>query len=161
MLFGRIKAGARAGPNSGDAGHAEQRQPVRAILVVEDEPLVAFDNEHALVQAGYRVAATVNDYDHATGVLDAGGIDLLVADVALHGEKTGIDLARYAATCDVPVLFVTGSCPLDARELAMGCLAKPYAPRDLVSAIEAVDALLHGRRPARIPNGLSLFPPAS
>lgn len=159
MLFGRIRAGGRAGSNSDAAGQAEERPPVHAILVVEDEPLVAFDNEHALMQAGYQVAATVNDYDHATGVIDAGGIDLLVADVTLFGNKTGIDLARYAATRDVPVLFVTGACPEGARELAMGCLAKPYAPRDLVAAIEAVDALLHGRRPARVPAGLSLFPP--
>lgn len=159
MLFGRIRTVNRVAMPTGDAGWEQGRPPVRAILVVEDEPLVAFDNEHALVQAGYQVAATVNDYQHAVEVIDAGGIDLLVADVALHGEKTGIDLAYYAAERNLPVLFVTGACPIEARELAVGCLSKPYAPRDLVAAIHAVDALLRGRRPTRIPTGLSLFPP--
>lgn len=159
MLFGRIRTVDRAVAPTAGAGREEGRLPVKALLVVEDEPLVAFDNEHALMQAGYQVAATVNDYDHAAEVIDAGGIDLLVADVALYGEKTGIDLAHYAAARDLPVLFVTGACPVEARELAVGCLSKPYAPRDLVAAIHAVDALLRGRRPARIPTGLSLFPP--
>ena len=50
MFFGFVKGeGARTG----------RRKAIRTVLVVEDEPLVAFDNEHALEQAGYRIAATV------------------------------------------------------------------------------------------------------
>ncbi|QGP80796.1 response regulator [Sphingobium sp. CAP-1] len=134
-----------------------RRKAVRTILVVEDEPLVAFDNEHALEHAGYRVAATVDDYDQAVRVIDEGGIDLVIADVALHGDKNGVDVARHAATLGLPVLFVTGRCPIDARALAVGCLAKPYGPRDLVAAIGVVDAMLHGAHPPRLPPGLSLF----
>ncbi|MET0371555.1 MAG: response regulator [Sphingobium sp.] len=146
MLFGRDKA-----------DDTKSRSRIRRVLVVEDEPLIAFDNEHALEAAGYSVAATVEDYDHAAAVIDAGGIDLLVADVALHGQKTGIDLAAYALDLGLPVLFVTGSCPAQARHLAIGCLAKPYASRDLVLAIRAVDAVLRGRAPRRMPPGLTLF----
>lgn len=148
MFFGLLKeAGARL----------SRRKAIRTILVVEDEPLVAFDNEHTLEQAGYRVVATVDDHDHAVRVIDEGGVDLVIADVALHGEKTGIDVARHAAALGLPVLFVTGRCPVEAQALAMGCLAKPYAPRDLIAAIGVIDAALRGARRPKLPPGLSLF----
>jgi DNA-binding response OmpR family regulator len=148
MFFGRSRQ---------EQAHPMRRKSVRTVLVVEDEPLVAFDNEHALEQAGYLIAATVNDYDHAVRVIDEGGVDLVIADVGLHGERNGIDVARHAAAQALPVLFVTGRCPIDARALAIGCLAKPYAPRDLIAAIGVVDALLRGARKPKLPPGLSLF----
>lgn len=151
MFFGFVKEG---------GVRKSRRRAVRTILVVEDEPLVAFDNEHALEHAGYRVAATVDHHDHAVRVIDEGGVDLVITDVALHGDKSGIDVARYATALQLPVLFVTGRCPIDARSLAVGCLAKPYGPRDLVAAIGVVDALLRGVRRPKSPPGLSLFDPA-
>lgn len=150
MFFGLVKQGGAVAP---------RRKAIRTILVVEDEPLVAFDNEHALAQAGYRIAATVDDHDHAVRVMDDGGVDLVIADVTLRGEKTGIDVARHAASQGLPLLFVTGRCPIEARTLAVGCLAKPYAPRDLIAAIKVVDAQLRGARRPKLPPGLSLFTP--
>lgn len=134
------------------------RKAIHSVLVVEDEPLVAFDNEHTLEQAGYRIAATVDEYDHAVTVIDGGGVDLVIADVALHGPRNGVDVARHAHGKGLPVLFVTGNCPVEARTIAMGCLSKPYAPRDLIAAIAILDAVLRGaRRRPRMPVGLSLF----
>lgn len=147
MFFGRSRAAAKGAA----------RKAIHSILVVEDEPLVAFDTEHALEQAGFRIAATVEDYDHAVAVIESGGVDLIVADVRLNGDKTGIDLARHAVAHGLPVLFVTGACPSHARDLAVGCLAKPYAPRDLVGAIHLVDAVLGGGPRPRAPEGFHLF----
>lgn len=148
MFFGLVK---------GEAGARGRRKAIRSVLVVEDEPLVAFDNEHVLEVAGYRVAATVDDYHHAVSVIEEETVDLVIADVTLHGERTGIDLARHATSRGVAVLFVTGACPMDAREVALGCLAKPYAPRDLLAAVAVVDALLRGKELPRFPDGLHLF----
>ncbi|MDX3900501.1 MAG: response regulator [Sphingobium sp.] len=138
-----------------------RERAIRTILVVEDEPLVAFDNEHMLAQAGYSVAATVDDYDHAIAAIDAGGIDLVIADISLRGDRDGIDVARYAAAAGLPVLFVTGACPVDAQALAVGCLAKPYSQRDLLLAIEVADALVRSAKPPRPPAGMRLFPRAA
>lgn len=130
---------------------------ITRLLVVEDEPLVAFDNEHALTDAGFEIVATV---DGAAGAVKAlagdGAIDLVVADVRL-ADGSGIDVARAAQARGVPVLFVTGQCPTEAQALAAGCLAKPYLPRELVAAIQAVDARIDGRTPKRLPKGMTLF----
>ena len=61
----------------------------------------------------------------------------------------------------IAVLFVTGQCPEGGREVATGCLAKPYAQRDLLAAIDAIEAVLEGRTPKRLPGGLSLFAKAA
>ncbi|SCW84628.1 Response regulator receiver domain-containing protein [Sphingobium faniae] len=134
---------------------------IRTVLVVEDEPLIAFDNERALSHAGYRIAATVGDYGHAVRVMDGEDVDLVIADVTLHGARSGIDVARHARGKGLPVLFVTGSCPSHARDLAVGCLAKPYHPRDLIASVAVVDRMLRGRHATRLPMGLSLFAEAT
>lgn len=130
---------------------------IKRILVVEDEPLVAFDNEHLLQDAGYTVVATVDRVADALAVISAEPLDLVLADVSLSGDGDGIDVARAAKAKGIALLFVTGACPLDAQALAVGCLAKPYSARDLIAAIQAVDATLAGRKVKRMPQGLSLF----
>lgn len=148
MFFGRIRDEESTG-----ARHSA----IHTILVVEDEPLVAFDHEHILLQAGYRIAATVDGHDPAARVIDAGNVDLVITDISLRGGKSGIDVARHAGDRGLPVLFVTSACPGEARALAIGCLAKPFAPRDLLAAIAVVDAVLAGREPPRKPRGMKLF----
>lgn len=125
--------------------------------MVEDEPLVAFDNEHQLRDAGYTVVATVDRVADAVAVIRGDGLDLVLSDIRLSGDGDGLDVARAAREKGVPLLFVSGLCPDEARTLAVGCLAKPYGPRDLLAAIEAVDARLAGRSAKRTPGGLSLF----
>lgn len=135
----------------------KKRQIVR-LLVVEDEPLVAFDAEHALIEADYEIVAVVDRVVEALAVL-AGeqAIDLVLADINL-ADGSGLEVARAARRRGVPVLFVTGSFPEEGVTLAAGCLTKPYASRDLLAAIGAVEAGLAGKPPKRLPPGLRLFP---
>jgi len=135
----------------------KRERAIRRILVVEDEPLVAFDNEHLLGASGYEVVATVDNLAEALEVLEREELDLILSDVTLRGDGDGIDLARAAAAKDVPLLFVTGNCPIEARSLAIGCLAKPYSDKVLKSVLDAVDAKLQGKDPKKVPAGLSLY----
>ena len=52
---------------------------------------------------------------------------------------------------------VTGNCPLEARSLGIGCLAKPYTNRMLRSALETVDRKIQGKSVRRLPSGLTLY----
>jgi hypothetical protein len=41
--------------------------------------------------------------------------------------------------------------------LAAGCLSKPYAQRDLLGAITAIEDGMQGKPPRRLPPGFRLF----
>ena len=86
----------------------KRKQVVKRILIVEDEPLTAFDNENMLGDAGYEVVATVDDLDEALAVLEREEIHLILSDVRLRKDQTGIELARAAKAKGVPTLFATG-----------------------------------------------------
>ena len=138
----------------------KRKRNVKRILVIEDEPLTAFDNEVMIKDAGYDVVATHDDFHEAVAALDNNKIDLILSDVRLRGKKTGIELAKEAKRRGVPLLFVTGHPPENAHELAIGCLRKPYSERQLKRALEAIDEHIGGKRP-KIPDGLEIYEPGS
>ena len=135
----------------------KRERAIRRILIVEDEPLVAFDNEHLLRECGYDVVATVDTLAEAVRVIGDEEVDLVLSDIKLNGDGDGMDVARAAAAAGVPVLFVTANCPIEARSLGLGCLAKPYTDKILRNALEAVDRKVRGKRLKRLPAGLSLY----
>ena len=148
-----------------------QKRHVKRILIVEDEPLVAFDNETMVKGAGYTVVATVDRVREALAVLarelapaseeetEERGIDLVLTDITLTGERTGIDLAAEAKALGVPVLFATAVPPEGAEALGLGVLLKPYSERRLKAALKVVDQLFDGKV-VEAPEGMILFPPA-
>ena len=102
-----------------------RKQLVKRILVVEDEPLTAFENENVLGDAGYVVVATVDDLDEALAILEREEVHLILSDVRLHRQQTGIHLAR-AAKAPVRVTFdrheelsVTGYRPAAEMKIAL------------------------------------------
>lgn len=130
---------------------------ISRILIVEDEPLVAFDNENLLGDAGYEVVATVDSLEDAEAALAEHEIDLVLSDISLNGDGNGLDVARAAGAKGVPVLFVTGNCPDEARGLGLGWLAKPYSSKTMRSALDAIDRKLQGKSERRLPSGLTLY----
>ncbi len=134
-----------------------RKQIVKRILIVEDEPLTAFDNENMLGDAGYVIVATVDDFHEAIKVLDSEQVDLILSDVRLRSQQTGIHLAQAAKARGIPTLFATGHPYPGAAEIAVGCLLKPYSERQLKGAIECVDRHLQ-REKVKPPKGLQLFP---
>ncbi len=135
----------------------KRKRIVNRILIVEDEPLIAFDHEVLLSDAGYKVVATLDQFEDAVEKLGEEKVDLILSDVRLRGERTGIELARVAQNRGIPILFVTGFPPENAAELAIGCLMKPFNDRKLRLALEAVDRHLAGEK-AKPPKGLELYP---
>ena len=136
-------------------GRRERR--IRRIMVVEDEPLVAFDNEQLLKDAGYEVVATVDSLAAARRVIEKEQLDLILTDLRLNGDGDGTGVARAARSRGVPVLFVTGHSSEEAKGLGLGCLAKPYSEKVLKGALEALDRHLQGRRVKKLPSQLTLY----
>lgn len=136
----------------------KRNRVVKRILIVEDEPLVAFDNETMLADLGYDVVATLDSFDTAIAHLEKEEIDLILSDLRIAGERTGMDLARAAKGRGVPILFATGhKLPDEASTLAIGCLTKPYSERTLKNALECIDKHLAGQTVRKLPRGMILF----
>lgn len=139
MLFGRPK------------------RTLTRLLIVEDEPLVAFDTEHFLRDEEFQIVATVDRVADAMVHLDNGAdIHLVLVDLSL-ADGSGLDVARAAAAKGIAVMFVTGDCPAGGEEVAHGCLSKPYAQKNLLRAIEAVEQVVRGVTPRKLPAGFRLF----
>jgi len=135
----------------------KRERAIKHILVVEDEPLVAFANEQMIKDCGYEIVATVDTAADALAAIEsAEELDLVLADISLS-DGSGVEVAEAAGRRGVAVLFVTGSFPGEHRHLAVGCLAKPYSDKILKQAIEAVDAVMRGERVKKVPDGLTLF----
>lgn len=133
-----------------------RKRVVKRILIVEDEPLTAFDTETMLADFGYEIVATVDDFEAAIERLEQEVVHLVIADVRLHGEDRGLELARNARVKGVPTLLATGHQTPGPPHHAVGCIMKPYTERRLRLAIDSVDRHLQGEK-VKPPRGLELF----
>lgn len=135
----------------------KKTRQITRLLIVEDEPLVAFDTEHFLTEEGFSIVATTDSV--AEAIAHIGGrkpIDLVLVDLGLR-DGDGADVAQAAQAKGVPVLIVTGRRLDEVEAIGLGCLSKPYPQRDLLRAIKIVETLLEGKTPRRVPTSLKLF----
>lgn len=130
---------------------------IKRLLVIEDDPLTAFDNEHTLKHAGYDVIATVDSGEAAVRYIAAEPIDALVLDLGLAGDMSGREVARLARDRGIAVLLVTGQCPEDASDIAMACLDKPHSPSALVAALKALESMICKNQAPRKVAGLTTY----
>ena len=130
---------------------------INRLLVVEDDPLVAFDNERTLQHGGYQVVATVDSGEAAIAVFASQPIDAIVLDLDLAGGMTGREVARIARDRGIVVLLVTGHCPADAADIALACLDKPHSASALLHALRAVETMACQKKPPRKVSGLTTF----
>lgn len=130
---------------------------IKRLLIIEDDPLVAFDNERTLKHGGYDVIATVDSGEAAVPYIASEPIDALVLDLGLAGNMTGREVARLARDRSIAVLLVTGKVPEDAAEIAMACLSKPHGSSDLIAALRAIETMIVEDQPPRKISGLLTF----
>ena len=130
---------------------------IKRLLIIEDDPLTAFDNEHTLKHSGYDIVATVDSGEAAVPIIAGEQIDALVLDLGLAGDMTGREVARLARDRGIAVLLVTGQCPSDAADIAFACLGKPHSASALVSALRAVESMACKNEAPRKVSGLTTF----
>ncbi|WP_033073328.1 response regulator [Sphingopyxis sp. MWB1] len=130
---------------------------IKRLLVIEDDPLVAFDNERTLKQAGYEVISTVDSGETAVALMAGEPIDALVLDLGLAGDMTGREVARLARDRGIAVLLVTGQCPEDASDIALACLNKPHSAAALISALRAIETMICQQKMPRKIQGLQTY----
>jgi len=113
-----------------------------SVLLVEDEPLTARQIEKWLTNLGYEVVGSVDSGEAAISIAQETQPDLLLMDILLKGELTGIDAAEVIVErMKVPIIFMTVHDERDYLEKAKlagpsGYLLKPYTQKELHVAIE-------------------------
>lgn len=112
------------------------------ILVVEDESIVAKDIQVCLKKLGYNVIGICSTGEHAIEKANEAKPDLVMMDIMLKGELTGIQAAAaIRETRDVPVIFLTAYTDRDTVDKAKetepyGYIIKPFKGIDIQTAIE-------------------------
>ena len=132
------------------------------ILVVEDDPIVAWSARDVVEDAGHEVLGPAHDVEEALRLVAARRPDLALVDINLAGADEGVALARTLKDQHaVPSLFVGGqvNAARANQDAAMGLLRKPYDPASLaVSLPVAAEVLSRGRPPPpNVPRALELF----
>ncbi len=112
------------------------------ILIVEDESIVAIDLRKTLENLDYQIMDIVRSGEKAIQKAIEIVPDLILMDIMLDGEMTGIDAAREIGKLkDIPVIYLTAyanQSTLSQAKLTQpfGYILKPFDEKNLVSTIE-------------------------
>jgi two-component system, response regulator PdtaR len=111
-------------------------EPAR-ILLVEDETLSSLYLKIQIEKMGFLVQAVLTTGEEALGLALADPPDLILMDINLSGEMSGIEAAKLIkARFDIPVIFTTGYSDEGIRRLAsalepVAFLVKPLDMKEL------------------------------
>lgn len=78
------------------------------ILIVEDEPFAAEDLREKLEALDHVVTDTAESYENALESIRENRPELVLVDIELKGELTGIDLSEELQKQQIPFLYLTG-----------------------------------------------------
>ncbi len=114
----------------------------KKILIVEDQLIITMDLEYMLEELGYQVCGICTTYEDAVSAIKTSQPDLVLVDIILSGQKTGIDLAHEINhTYRIPFIFLTSHADRSTIEAAKstkpaGYIVKPFNRNDVYASIE-------------------------
>ena len=105
------------------------------VLIVEDEPIVAFQIEDILREAGFEIVGCVGSLDKALAALKNSDCDIAILDANLRGDSVP-PVAMALHQRGTPFLFVSGYERIHLPEpfLDAPLLPKPFEPGELINA---------------------------
>lgn len=112
------------------------------VLIVEDSHTVSRIIEEILIRHGYSVLGIAETADEAVALADTTRPDLVLMDIWLKGERSGLDAAReITGTHRIPVIYLTSNSDVSYVKEAQvsegsSYLVKPVNPAELVYNIE-------------------------
>lgn len=122
---------------------APRAQPVRQVLIVEDDHKLAAVLARSLERAGY-TCTIAESGDQALWAVDARPPDALVVDVMIP-HPSGIEVCRHLRSSgfEGPIVVISARSNADDRAAAQRAgadrfLAKPFALAELVSTLDSL-----------------------
>ena len=109
----------------------------KRVLIAEDEPLIAFDHEGVLSEAGAQIVGTCSTVAQALQCLDRAPVDVAVVDYLL-ADRNSEPLQAALKQRDIPFVVVS-SYPraLVRTEEGQDVLREPVLPKDLRGSVAA------------------------
>jgi CheY-like chemotaxis protein len=106
------------------------------VLIVEDEPILAFTLEDYLNSAGFDVVAVEGRLPAALAAIESTALDVVILDANLAGVSAAPAAAALTAR-GVPFIVVSGYLPEQQLSAFSGGprMQKPCRPDDLVRAL--------------------------
>jgi DNA-binding response OmpR family regulator len=111
----------------------------RRILIVEDEPMLAFFLEEMLIEAGFAVAGVAGKLEKALAVIESGVCDAAILDTNLAGVSAG-PAAVALTDRGLPFIVLSGYAPHQLQSVFSGAphLQKPCQPARLLEVLRAI-----------------------
>ncbi|HXO75737.1 MAG TPA: response regulator, partial [Puia sp.] len=113
----------------------------KSILIVEDEFAVAFQLQAIIESAGYEVTGIAISVQKALAAIEENRPGLVLLDIHLKGQLTGIDLAEQLRQRAIPFIYLSANSSQSILEQAKatqpyGFLVKPFREKDLLVALD-------------------------
>jgi DNA-binding response OmpR family regulator len=111
--------------------------PRKTVLVIEDDRPISQVIKGHLEGAGYQVLQAASG-EEGLAAARSGGVDLITLDVLMepqNGWRVFRALRNDAATCKIPVVFVTIIEERPEGVVGDGYVTKPFRGRDLIDVV--------------------------
>jgi CheY-like chemotaxis protein len=109
------------------------------VLIVEDEPVLAYVLEALLIEEGFEIAGVAARLERALALIERGICDAAVIDANLAGISAGPAASALTAR-GLPFIILSGYSP-DQQQCAFSGalrLQKPCRPERLVEALRSI-----------------------
>lgn len=113
----------------------------KKILIVEDQFIEANNLQMILEKAGYRVCSIARSVPVALEIIEKEKPDLVLLDIFLQGNLTGIDLARKLREMNIGFVYLSANSnkkTLDEAKVTRpyGFLVKPFREKDILVMLD-------------------------
>ena len=114
-------------------------QQKAVILIIEDEPVLAFALEETLIEAGFEIAGVAARLETALTMIKSVVFDVAILDANLAGVDASPAASALRAR-EVPFVVVSGYVPGQHPGAFSGalCLQKPCPPERIIQALHSI-----------------------
>lgn len=115
---------------------------MQKILIIEDENIIAVDLKMVIKNAGFEVCSVLNGNEDVLGICQTLNPDIIICDIYLNGDKTGIELMQeYQKMKYTPLIFLTAYTSNEViAELCQikhdGYIIKPFNNNQIIASVK-------------------------
>jgi DNA-binding response OmpR family regulator len=117
----------------------DNQQTAAAVLIIEDEPVLAFALEEFLIASGFEIAGVAARLETALTMIEGVVFDVAILDANLAGVDASPAASALRAR-ERPFIVVSGYLPGQQPPAFAGalCLQKPCPPERLIQALHSI-----------------------